>query len=110
VGVGVVAGVAGAQDTTAGQSPVVGGYAQLPPTVLGQVEAGTGPAAVPDATGVQGETKKKSAKPRAAIKVQKVERGTLPFTGLQIAFMLAGGLALLGLGVALRGAVRPEPA
>ncbi|MEA2271343.1 MAG: hypothetical protein QOI98_51 [Solirubrobacteraceae bacterium] len=104
-----VAGVAGAQNGGATDNPALGAYAPTPPTVVGQVEAGTAPAPVtPPASGVVGETQKSA--PKAAVKTKVVERGTLPFTGLEISLMLGGAFALLGLGLALRRAASPQPA
>jgi hypothetical protein len=107
-----VAGVAGAQNGGATDNPALGAYAPTPPTVVGQVEAGTAPVATPPAASVGGETVKSPAKaaPKAAVKTNVVERGTLPFTGLEISLMLGGAFALLGLGLALRRAASPHPA
>lgn len=78
--------VAGAQE------PGVGGYAPTGPATV----TPTPQSDVLD-TGTEGSSDPDTAQP-----VTPPSTTTLPFTGLQIAFMLAAGLGLLGLGMALR--------
>ena len=47
--------------------------------------------------------------PAEATTTQPVDDGTLPFTGLEIAFIGMAGVALLGLGLGLRTLIRRQP-
>jgi hypothetical protein len=124
----LVAGVVGVASAQQGgiDNPSVNAYVQVPPTVVGPVEPAPAPPPpaqevapattipAPPAAEVQG-TRRSSppapiarAAPRAAIK--HVERGTLPFTGLQLTLMTLAAFALVGLGLTLRRISRPVPA
>jgi len=69
------------------QTPGVGGY------------AGVGP-------GTTDDTGAADAAPSSA--GAAASKGTLPFTGMQIAFMTVVGLGVIGLGFAVRRASRPR--
>jgi hypothetical protein len=63
----------------------------------------------------KGETIQKTvSKPGSKIKTApksntRVRTGTLPFTGLDLGFIVAGGLVLVGTGVSLRRLTRRTP-
>ena len=86
------------------QAPGTGGYAGTAPT---SVEGTTPPPPPPPASGTQAAETSGSSQPAPAQTVTTPSTATLPFTGLQIAFMLAAGLGLLGLGLALRRVSSP---
>jgi len=68
------------------QTPGVGGY------------AGPGPVTAADTGGA-------GAAPSSA--GAAASKGTLPFTGMELAFMIVAGLGVIGLGFAVRRASRP---
>jgi hypothetical protein len=77
----------------------------------GQAEYGGVAGAVVPPSGVAGQTVTGSAKPKAKAKRKEpvskvVTTGTLPFTGRDLLLMTLAGLALVGVGVALRTAAR----
>ena len=80
------------------QDPGTGGYAGTAPTTV----TGTEPES-------ESEPTTASSAPDEAAPAQTVTAptDTLPFTGFQIAMMIAAGLGLLGLGMALRRVSRP---
>ena len=85
-------GSASAQDPTAGYQ------ATLP-------ETATGTTPPPPSSGTKAEETSGSSAPDEAAPAEPAaapSTNTLPFTGFQIAAMIAAGLALLGLGMALR--------
>jgi len=81
------------------QVPGVGGYAGPGPETTG--DTGNGPGTDPGNGAGSPGTAPSSAGAAAS-------KGTLPFTGMQLAFMTAAGLGVIGLGVALRRASRPR--
>ncbi len=77
------------------QDPATGYQATLPEEVVGTTP--------PAASGTKAEETEGSSAPVAeAAPAAAPSTNTLPFTGFQIAAMIAAGFALLGLGIALR--------
>jgi hypothetical protein len=85
------------------QSPTVQGYSQPGGTIQQQINTTTQPA--PAAT----VTPKAQTQPIAAT-TKSTSSGKLPFTGLDIALVLAAGAVLTGLGFGLRRITRPPEA
>jgi len=77
------------------QDPATGGYSGTGPTEV----TGTAP---PPASGTKNEEVASPGAPADDAGAAAPATDTLPFTGLQIAAMIAAGLGLLGLGMALR--------
>lgn len=50
-----------------------------------------------------------TSSPEEATTTQSVDDGTLPFTGMELAFIGLAGVALLGLGLGLRLLIRRQP-
>lgn len=94
------------------QTPGVGGYAGTAPTTASGTEEPAGGVAPAEAEGTAGTTASGTEEPEggvapvqdegASAPAQAAQTSKLPFTGLQIAFMIAAGAGLLGLGLALR--------
>ncbi len=80
------------------QDPGVGGYAGNAPNTVEDTEP-------PPESAVQEE--EVASPPAPAEPVAAPQTNALPFTGFQIAAMIAAGFALLGLGMALRRVSRP---
>jgi len=83
------------------QVPGVGGYAGVGPETTGDTGNGTG-------TGTDTGNGPGSSGTAPSSAGAAASKGTLPFTGMQLAFMTAAGLGVIGLGVALRRASRPR--
>ncbi|MEY2516459.1 MAG: hypothetical protein QOJ89_3817 [bacterium] len=81
------------------QDPGTGGYAGTAPTTV----TGTTPESGTEATTTGAGAPAQQAPAQAVT----APTATLPFTGFQIALMIAAGLGLVGLGMALRRVSRP---
>ncbi|MEJ7826131.1 MAG: hypothetical protein WKF48_11915 [Solirubrobacteraceae bacterium] len=110
--------VAFAPAVASAQTPGEGGYAGTAPTTAsGTVvpQGGVAPAqaeSAPEGGVAPAQTEGASAPqsvaaPQSAAAPQAAQTSKLPFTGLQIAFMIAAGAGLLGLGLALRRTSAP---
>jgi hypothetical protein len=85
------------------QDPGTGGYSGTAPTTASGTEPQSGTKA---ATAGQSAPAAPAPAPAPAQTVT-APTNTLPFTGFQISLMIAAGLGLLGLGMALRRVSRP---
>jgi hypothetical protein len=97
-----------AAPTALAQSPTIQGYSQPGGTIQQQISPSPAPAQpAPTATVTPTQA---PTKPVAAVSSKPASKGKLPFTGLDIALVLAAGAVLMGLGFGLRRFTRPTEA